>query len=256
MAEGNDTRFYFESGINVTLPPSATQEFRFHCFTNGENQEEISALMSVAKTSGVLFDVGAHQGMFSLLFCVSHPQNRSIAYEPSPSLARTGRELFHKNGILDRAEYVEAALGSREEERQVWFPDDAFMSLEPHGAKTVGTLMKFVTIDSEASRLATRPTVIKIDVEGFEWEVLQGAVETLRNDKPIVFLELHLDLLDKRGISPSAVCLLLNDLGYCLHDCLGNRLSLSAGYNGFSALRRFVWQHPEGIRWSGLNGGR
>ena len=46
-------------------------------------------------------------------------------------------------------------------------------------------MVEIVTFDS----LDLHPDVIKIDVEGFEYQVLKGMAATLKNDRPILMLE-------------------------------------------------------------------
>jgi hypothetical protein len=58
------------------------------------------------------------------------------------------------------------------------------------------------------------PTHIKIDVEGFEGEVLAGAAEFLRVEQPVVYLELHGDILREKGLDPEQVLGGLVDCGY------------------------------------------
>jgi len=58
------------------------------------------------------------------------------------------------------------------------------------------------------------PTHLKIDVEGFEVEVLRGARKTLTRSRPILFLELHLNYLEHRSMAPKESIALLQEAGY------------------------------------------
>lgn len=49
------------------------------------------------------------------------------------------------------------------------------------------------------------PTHIKVDVEGHEHAVLRGANATLRDSSPILFLELHNEMVASEGFNPGAV---------------------------------------------------
>jgi hypothetical protein len=83
---------------------------------------------------------------------------------------------------------------------------------------TEQTSVPMVTVDLLAAEFGA-PTHLKIDVEGAERAVLAGAAETLsRPDAPIVFLELHNDILRGRGEDPSAVFEPLDRVGYRLLD--------------------------------------
>ncbi|MCZ7594420.1 MAG: FkbM family methyltransferase [Hyphomicrobium sp.] len=74
-----------------------------------------------------------------------------------------------------------------------------------------------ISIDSFARRTRTSPDVIKIDVEGYEGRVLQGAKETLRLSRPYVLLELHSDKKLRFGFRRQEVAQALFDANY---DCL------------------------------------
>jgi hypothetical protein len=55
---------------------------------------------------------------------------------------------------------------------------------------------------------------LKIDVEGYEEEVLLGAEECINAYRPIIFLELHAELIRRRGRDPKRVVGTLKRLGY------------------------------------------
>ena len=58
------------------------------------------------------------------------------------------------------------------------------------------------------------PTIIKIDVEGYEFEVLQGLRETIKKSRPIIFLELHLAHFKNSGPDRERVLDFLKNLDY------------------------------------------
>lgn len=53
------------------------------------------------------------------------------------------------------------------------------------------TVVPVLTLDAVAEKLGCKPNVLKIDVEGAEVAVLQGAQVILSEDKPAIFLSVH-----------------------------------------------------------------
>ena len=58
-----------------------------------------------------------------------------------------------------------------------------------------------------------RPDLILVDVEGFEFDVLAGAVETIRRARPQVFVELHPHMYPDGEASRAAGARLIAELG-------------------------------------------
>jgi FkbM family methyltransferase len=55
------------------------------------------------------------------------------------------------------------------------------------------------SIDSLVAETSASPTHVKIVVEGFEWEVLQGGEGFLKAESTVLFLEFHNELLQNRS---------------------------------------------------------
>ena len=51
--------------------------------------------------------------------------------------------------------------------------------------------LKSITLDNYLNKNNIHPNVIKIDVEGAETKVLQGAYQTLKKDKPVCIISIH-----------------------------------------------------------------
>jgi FkbM family methyltransferase len=137
----------------------------------------------------VVYDVGANVGLFTLA-AVSRGA-RVIAFEPDARnrafLARHLALNQPRDRARDRVEIVAAAVG-RTAGRARYRPERT--GLEGRVAPDGTVEIDLVALDG-LDRPA--PDVVKVDVEGGELDVLEGAVERLRTARPIVFLEVHDD---------------------------------------------------------------
>jgi Methyltransferase FkbM domain len=93
-------------------------------------------------------------------------------------------------------------------------------------------------------------TFIKIDVEGFEVNVIKGFSQTLQNLRPVVMTEVVSGYLERAGSSVEELCSLMGDFGYevfnldAKRDGLGYRLQLSKTKEG-KMTDDVVWLHSE-----------
>ena len=78
-----------------------------------------------------------------------------------------------------------------------------------------------VTLDGYCKAHGLPPEVIKIDVEGSEIGVLEGARAVLSDHRPLIVLSVHPTELGLLGRSPEELAGLIEDLGYACRDIAG-----------------------------------
>jgi FkbM family methyltransferase len=184
--------------------------------------EHLRLLLAVSLSADSnCIDVGAHKG--SVLEQLVHlaPEGRHIAYEPLPYLherlvARFPRVDVRCAALSDRAGRA-TFTHVKTDPAYSGFRERAYPRRE-----------ELETIEVRTERLDAAlpsgfvPRLIKIDVEGAEREVLEGAIETIRIHKPIVVFEHGMGASDYYGTSPSHVFdLLRSEAGLRVFDLDG-----------------------------------
>jgi FkbM family methyltransferase len=219
-------------GWSVRAHPVARQTFGIPL--NDPNQiAELDAFIASCHPGMVLFDIGAHFGLFSLAALhYGGPSARAVAVEASRSAARVLRIHAGLNHVTGRLEAIHAAAADRPGWRDmlpVGVIADGYY-LEPDAGRPARDLVRVraVTVDGLVDELGRAPTHLKIDVEGAETGVLQGAQRTLAGDRPpLVFLELHNEICRKAGRDPADCVATLTQHGYNLQTSQGQPLTLA-----------------------------
>ena len=136
----------------------------------------------------VFIDAGAHVGHGTLPLLQYGPK-RIYAFEPS---AISGGKLLHhlkRNRIPEETvEWVRAGLSSRCGE--VSFADGGGAGQRLDG-EAGGERVPVTTLDAFASGFTVPVGLLKTDVEGMNVELLRGAPETLRRDRPVLALSIY-----------------------------------------------------------------
>lgn len=159
------------------------------------------------KRGSVVYDIGAHVGFYTLLASfLSGRDGLVYSFEPFPLNANYLRKHTLLNGCKN-VTVIEAAVGDTEGFSLFKEGESTFTGmLSPSG----GSLsVRIVTLDHllEEKKIAP-PNVIKIDVEGAEFEVLRGAYKILKEFYPTILLAIH-------GKTSRQKCVtLLEELGY------------------------------------------
>lgn len=213
---------------------------RTHLVDHGAAIEEMSSFIDIAAHAKTLFDVGADHAIFSLVFCGLGDGRRAVAYEPSPSRFAAATELAALNGVDGRLMLRQAALGAIHGRASGTIFADGTMVAESHDPTGTAADVEMTTVDREVDALGFVPDVMKIDVEGYEFEVLRGAQGLLRRRKPMLCLELHLDLLERRGTPPAELLANLQTYGYRFRSCVGRPLAPADISDSMHAILRLV----------------
>jgi FkbM family methyltransferase len=175
----------------------------------------------------VLFDVGAHFGLFSLAAVhYGGPTARAVAVDPSPLAERVLRYQARVNGVTDRVTVVRASAGERAGRQALVavgiMAAGYFVAPTADHPPTERVEVEAVSIDGLVEATGLRPTHAKIDVEGFELAVLRGGAGTFAAaEPPLVFLELHAEIIRNAGGEPRACLDLLAGWGFEVRDVAG-----------------------------------
>jgi len=170
---------------------------RYHRFINaywlGSYELEVQlTLQRLLRPGDVFYDVGANVGFFTVLGArLVGPRGRVFAFEPVPDSAGVARDQIALNG-LSWCEVVPLAVSAHSGQRTLsYVPGKG--AIAHLGSKRVGSELEIsvetMTLDSFVAD-HTFPALVKVDVEGAELEVLQGAAATIKRGTCLI-LELH-----------------------------------------------------------------
>ncbi len=180
-------------------------------------------LLDLIPEDACFLDVGANVGQVTLHASrLVGPKGRVIAFEPAPfNLARLNANLklnpvknvtVEQLGLGDRpGSFLISNVdeGNQGMNRIVQQPSDAGRTSRIH----VTTLDTYVN-----EHMLEKVDMIKIDVEGFEFKMLNGAKATLERWHPVLFIELDDGNLIEQGSSAKDLVVFLVGLGYEVND--------------------------------------
>jgi FkbM family methyltransferase len=159
----------------------------------------------------VILDCGANIGYYTILFATLAAQGHVYAFEPTTTYDMLLANLAHYK--ITNATPLKMALG-----KNTGMIEDSIFRI--WGQNPEKMEYSFTTIDDFVAKYELpRLDCIKIDVDSFDFEVLQGARETLVNMNPFVVVELN-HALSRRNQSVPQVLEWLAGLGYSNALCL------------------------------------
>ena len=231
-----------DNRIRIQSTAAFLPDLRFHFVENGQSRDEMGAFLDAAPSlppDALLYDVGAHRGLFSLVHCALGPERRAVLFEPSISLTGDARALLALNGFASRAAVRVRGVGDRAGTRLI--AEDALGFAGPADDQDADAVpVEFTTLDAEWRRTGETPAIVKIDVEGAEAEVIRGAAAVLQQGRPLLFRELHMDVLEQRGESVDALLAQLTACGYRFREPDGRVRSSRAIRDSLRAIVRVV----------------
>lgn len=178
-----------------------------------------AALRELLRPGDAFFDVGAAIGCYTIVASqIIGSSGKIIAFEPDEQARRYLRQHLRWNAIERQVTVREVCCSQRSGQRELYVsPSDvggqASLIRRP-GFSSVTVLS--TTLDEEFRSLDVRPACVKIDVEGAEWDVLQGATRLLMEVRPSLLLSVHPQILEPLGITEQQILEFLKGRQY---DC-------------------------------------
>ncbi|MEP9354262.1 FkbM family methyltransferase [Xanthobacter sp. KR7-65] len=152
---------------------------------------EVRLLSLLVQPGDTVCDIGANRGLFTYWLLKAGAQ--VLAFEPNPRLARVLRLRFPAEIAAGRLRLFETALGSGSGEALLHIPHDMspLATIDGNLAHDMGGPVERVRVALTRLDAAVDSAVsfIKLDVEGYETEVLDGAASILRTSRPTLLVE-------------------------------------------------------------------
>lgn len=189
---------------------------------------QLQVLKEQLPIDGVFLDIGANQGEFTVLAAQIMPAGKVIAFEPVTKNVDKLRKNIEINGFRN-VEVVQVALGNSSDILPIYDTTNAFSDGSKHeGLQTLfpseerSTIVEMITVrrldDILGEKNLSRISLIKIDVEGAELFVLQGAKKTIERFMPPILIEINRETCESAGYHPEQIVDLLYGFGYELFE--------------------------------------
>lgn len=224
-----DIKFSVEHFIGSYGPFKLDPEFSFSNFENwGDvHNNGFEACLQAAKDAKCFLDVGGHIGLVTMP-AARIMQGAGVVHTFEPAIANLKHLKSHLaiNG-LENVKVVNFLVGDEEKHEVEFFEQRSAtgqnaLAIKKDHEKYHKTTRSLITLDSYCEANSLSPDLIKIDVEGAEWFVLNGARRILEEFQPRVYLSLHPVELTLLGKDVNAVMSLIDELGYCCYEIDGS----------------------------------
>lgn len=137
-------------------------------------------------------DIGAFMGDTAIFFSKKYEPNIVYAYEPIDANIQLLNKTIRNNDV-NNIHVVNKGIGNKEEKLDIYFDPHELSNSSINGAVTDNLSEKqeiqITTIDEECRNRTVG--LIKMDIEGAEYSAIEGGMETIKRDKPVLLISLY-----------------------------------------------------------------
>lgn len=237
-------------GIKMRLDISEFLQAHLYLFGSYE-LPTVRFIRSIMRSGDVAIDVGAQIGYLTLAMATSSNGNvRVISFEPEATNIQRLKTNLSLNPGLDVA-IVEKAASNVNGMLRLFLSHDhnsGTHSTIPNGVNVSSDFVEIpsVTLDTYVAQNGISSIrLIKIDVEGGELEVIQGAAGLLQKHRPILVMEMSDALQAARGFSTPEFKKLLADQNYSSFTISANGMLVTSSLNATHTMDNVVFIHSD-----------
>lgn len=184
-----DMKYNFKLKLNL----NNDEHLHYYFYKNHDERYEINNLIKLLNKGDICYDIGANIGFYSFLMAKISGENGKIySFEPVEHTKNTLEEGIRANNFNNV--YVNNfALGNSDEEKEIFFNNSqecngtaSFINMDEKSQKEVVKIKKLDTVFDSLEK----PNFIKIDVEGFQGDVIKGSETFFECNQPILMIEI------------------------------------------------------------------
>jgi len=219
--------------VSATLSTDTYAEFERFYDLKGERLI-IEDVVHQISEGDVFYDIGANVGLYSCMIGSAKENCNICPFEPHPTNVEALKRNLQLNNV--DCQIFQLALSDEEGEFEL-SSEGSEAGLGEHSLDTSGSESTVPVTVRQLDKLRKEqnipiPTVVKIDVEGAELDVIQGGKETFSDAKCLtIYCEVHPERIKKFGGNYEELKDCLTDLGFALEVIdqeVGKRIMIKA----------------------------
>ena len=222
--------FSVSQNISIYGPFKMHAYFAFSDFKNwGSKASSIfSHMMLKCKNKKCVIDIGAHIGLMTMpISSILEKDGKIFCFEPSRINYKFLNYHLSLNKIYN-AITINKLVGNKNKNKVYFYesnnPTGMNSIIKLNEKKNINfkkTIKKQISLDGFVNLNNIKPDLIKIDAEGSEIYILQGAINTIKKYKPDIFISIHKNYIKKIGQTDKQLFKLLNKINYQIKDSSG-----------------------------------
>ncbi|HEY0243220.1 MAG TPA: FkbM family methyltransferase [Gemmatimonadaceae bacterium] len=165
----------FVDGLSLLVSPGQTGATG-NVYAGLHEVAEMAFVLHLLRKGDLFADIGANIGSYTILACAAGA--RCISFEPGPAADSLAANVRFNN-LSSRVDVRRSAVGSTTGEVRFTPDEDTLNHVATSADSSKAIVVPLTTLDAALD--GRIPALIKIDVEGFEKEVLDGAQRTLED---------------------------------------------------------------------------
>ena len=176
-------------GITLKTSPNTVRK---------KTDQDDAWFFELAKHHRIIYDVGANVGYTALLAMIQDPNREYILIDPNPYALQIAQGNLLVNNLGFKAQYYSAFVSNTLNETVKFYTlgSGAAGSMHPSHAESAAAVNSFenvstITLDYLYTYYNLPPDLVKIDVEGAETLVMEGAKILAKKTKCTFFVEMH-----------------------------------------------------------------
>ena len=209
-----------EASFQIRIDTNDLRSAGIATLSNGFYELGIERIISeFVQESETLIDIGANVGFYSCLAAAVNPSISIYAFEPNPNVRIRLATNLSKNNFSERVSVLPFGLGNASKDSEFYVPPmsgtgaGSLKELHPEEGESEKFIVSIKPLDQILNEIENID-LIKMDIEGAEFDAIQGARELIEKHKPVIIVELLRKWMLPFGTQPQNVVDFLSDRDY------------------------------------------
>lgn len=210
-------------GINWHLDLEEGIDFAIYLIGSFENRT-ISSYKKILNEGDIAIDIGANMGAHTLhLAKAVGSTGEVLAIEPSIEIFAKLKENLRRNPLLESRIQTFQLMLMAEDHAKI--PENIYARWPLKGSRYAHPLHGGVAVSTQGAQIKSldsmiastdidKVNLIKLDVDGYEFDVLVGAKETIKRHKPAIIFEFSPYTSEERNIEPNKILEFFETMNY------------------------------------------